>query len=67
MSKEERRKRIFDQQSCFNKEIDSLIRRLNNIPLAEGIDKNSWLYAGCIEDLEKARTHILNYIERVLK
>ena len=64
---EEREERIREEKDRLNRLLDQVITRLTDIPLAEGIDQNSWLYAGCKEDLEKARTRILNYIERVLR
>ena len=63
----ERKERVVVEKSVLNSLIDRIILELNDLTLLEGIDKNSWLYAGCIEDLEKARTRILNYIERVLR
>ena len=63
----ERVLRVEKENKKFNQFFDDLIIELTSIPLAEGIDKNSWLFAGCREDLDKARTRILNYIERVLK
>ena len=63
----EREERVKQVQGEFFEEITQIIEKLNAIPLAEGIDKNSWLFAGCREDLDKARTRILNYIERVLR
>ena len=63
----EREERVKQVQGKFFEEITQIIEKLNAIPLAEGIDKNSWLYAGCVEDLDKARTRIMNYIERVLR
>ncbi len=62
-----REARIEVEKDVFNEKITQIIEKLNAIPLAEGIDKNSWLYAGCVEDLDKARTRIMNYIERVLR
>ncbi|KKK94953.1 hypothetical protein LCGC14_2677690 [marine sediment metagenome] len=68
ITKEEaRRKRIKRAEEIFNRNIDSVIADLDNIPLMEGVDRNSWLFAGCRQDLEKARTRILKYIERVLR
>lgn len=63
----ERGERVKVSKDIFNVRIDSIIGDLLNIPLADGIDKNSWLYAGCRQDLETARTRILAYIERCLK
>ena len=64
---EERKERIREEKDRLNRLLDQVITRLTDIPLAKGIDQNSWLYAGCRQDLEAARTRILNYIERVLK
>jgi len=63
----ERAIRVEKEKKKFNQFFDDLIIELTSIPLAEGIDQNSWLFAGCRQDLEKARTRILNYIERVLR
>ncbi len=63
----ERKERVEMEQKVFDAFIDGIVEKLNAIPLAEGIDQNSWLFAGCKEDLEKARTRILNYIERCLR
>ncbi len=63
----EREERVKQVQGDFGERIAQLIERLNAIPLADGIDQNSWLFAGCRQDLEKARTRVLNYIERVLR
>ena len=63
----EREERVKQVQEEFNKQITQLIEKLSGISLASGVDKNSWLYAGCVEDLDKARTRIMNYIERVLR
>ena len=63
----EREERVKQVQGDFDERIAQLIERLNAIPLVDGTDQNSWLYAGCRQDLEKARTRILNYIERVLR
>lgn len=64
---EERKERVKEVQGDFGERITQLAERLNAISLADGVDKNSWIYAGCIQDLEKARTRILAYIERCLK
>ena len=63
----ERKERIKMEQNVFNAFIDGITEKLDNIPLADGVDRNSWLFAGCRQDLEKARTRILKYIERVLR
>ena len=63
----EREERIKASKEIFTIRIDSLIKDLANVPLADGIDQNSWLFAGCRQDLEKARTRIMTYIERCLK
>ena len=62
-----REARVEAEKKKFNRFLDDLKIELTSIPLAEGIDQNSWLFAGCIQDLEKARTHVLNYIERCLR
>ena len=64
---EARKRRIEAEKKKFNQFFDDLIIELTSIPLAEGIDQNSWLFAGCRQDLEKARTRILKYIERCLR
>ena len=64
---EKRKERLKDHQTRFDNLFQTILFELDNIDLAEGIDQTSWLYAGCKEDLEKARTRILNYIERVLR
>ena len=67
MTKSERRERIKSQQDRFNKDLDHILLGLTNIPLAMRVAQNSWLFAGCQQDLEKARARIMNYIEKVLK
>ena len=64
---EARALRIKGAQERFNRNIDSVVADLDNIPLIEGVDKNSWIFAGCKRDLEKARTRILAYIARCLR
>lgn len=63
----EREERIKKEQARFNERFDFIILALEKIELAEGTVQNSWLFAGCKQDLEKARTRILNYIERILR
>ena len=63
----ERAIRVEKEKKKFNQFFDDLIIEVTNIPLAEGIDQNSWLFAGCRQDLEAARTRVLKYIERCLK
>ena len=64
---EQRKERIKTKQFGFNERFDLIILDLQDLPLADGIDQNSWLFAGCRQDLEKARTRILAYIERCLR
>ncbi|MBW8036538.1 MAG: hypothetical protein FVQ79_13155 [Planctomycetes bacterium] len=64
---EVREERIEKEKKDMTILFDRVKLELDDMELAKGVDKNSWLYAGCIEDLQKARTRILNYIERVLK
>ncbi|MCH7605118.1 hypothetical protein IID24_04000 [Patescibacteria group bacterium] len=64
---DEREERVKKVQEDFSERITQLVERLKAIELADGIDKNSWIFAGCIQDLEKIRTRILAYIERCLK
>lgn len=63
----ERTERLVDQKTRFNNLFSTMVFELNELPLADGVDKNSWIHAGCLQDLEKARARILAYIERCLK
>jgi len=64
---DEREERVRLEKGKFHFGINYLIKELEDMELAEGIDQNSWLFAGCVQDLEKARTRIMDYIEKVLK
>lgn len=62
-----REERIKTEKDISRRLIEIIIEELNQMELADGIDKNSWLFAGCIQDLKAAQTRINDYIERCLK
>lgn len=63
----ERKERIRKVQVKFEHLLGQIMTELIDIPLSDGIDKNSWVFAGCRQDIEKVRTRIMSYIERCLK
>ena len=63
----EREERVKASQVYFTNALADIAMELSDLPLADGIDKNSWLFAGCRQDLEKAQSRIMTYIERCLK
>ncbi len=62
-----REARIIKEKKEFTKLITQLRGRLSDMPLAEGVDGNSWLYAGCRQNIDQMDTRIITYIERCLK
>ncbi len=63
----EREERIKQEKRKFNELITQLVERLNALPLAEGVDKNNWLYAGFKQNIDQVALSTMKYIERCLK